>query len=633
GLFQFLVIVFGLLILTVAVLFILINPLHRTLKKLEANEDVGEEEAFRARKVMGRIPVLILVSHAAGFFIGPLISVVLRLLLGGREITVLDTAITIFYDLSIGLVAALQAIHFVDIVMVTPRERLKSIRFDDRLKDRGLKRKTLLVGACTVYFAVSLLLAAGYGFFRQELTHPARIAEARSAGQGLSSADQAKIAGLAIASGTAADEDAALYRRSIQTEMTEFLVQMGFLSAVIFGILYVLNYTVLSLQQAQLTRLVEGMQKTSSSAGNADLSFRLSIIQFDEMGMLTHHINGFVLRLQNLLDSIAGAAQRVSESSAALNLSVDSSTGIVQGFVDSIADIGASTDTQAETVSRTEEAIGGILQSIEKVSARVETQASYVEQSSAAISEMTANIGSVSKITSSADNLARALSVVAEEGGVAISSTLSAIKDIETASVKVKEIIDVISKIAAQTNMLAMNAAIEAAHAGESGKGFAVVADEVRRLAEDSSKSTRDIVKHIKVMIDRIENGVTLAERAGEAFSRVSSDIKETSNLMQTISSAMEEQKVGAGEILSSVDSLVRATEEIRHLSGDQAEKSGVMQTAMEMLVKASRGIKESLTGQAESNRAMMEMVENLKNISKKNASIVEDLQNIVRKA
>lgn len=631
GLGRFVVIVFSIVVITVVILFFLIRPLRRILGRISGGERIDEVEAFIARKTIARIPILIFVSYAVVFFIGPVISAILRTILELKAIHVLDTALTLFYDLSIGLVAALQAIHVVDIVLITPKEQLKTLRFDERLKDRGVRRKNMLVVSCSAYLAVALLLTAGYGFLRQELFYPKNVAEKRAAGQGLTIPDQEKTAAFSIAAGTPGAEDAALYAAGVRRSLMAYLWQIGLLSIIIFGCIYVLNFTALSLQRAQITRLTDELEKTAASDG--DLSARLSIIQFDEIGNITHYINGYVEKLQNLLATIAEAAQRVTESSAALNESTESSAGIVNRLVNSVETIKKDTESQAEIVVSTETAIDAILTSIEKVSAHVETQASYVEQSSAAISEMTSNIGSVSKITSQADKLARNLLVVANEGGEAISSTLGAIRDIETASVKVQEIIGVISKIAAQTNLLSMNAAIEAAHAGESGRGFAVVADEVRKLAEDSSKSTKDIVEHIKRMVSRIENGVGLAEKAGEAFSKVSADIHETSNLMQTISSAMEEQKIGAGEILGSVDSLVGATEDIKRLSGDQAEQSGDMRKALENLVSASRRIQDSLKAQTESNVAIVEMVSNLKRISARNTSIVDDLNRLVHKA
>ena len=155
---------------------------------------------------------------------------------------------------------------------------------------------------------------------------------------------------------------------------------------------------------------------------------------------------------------------------------------------------------------------------------------------------MAANVKSVSEATEQADGFASKLARAAEAGTSSVSESILAIKKVEESSKKVTEMVSVIAQIAAQTNLLAMNAAIEAAHAGESGKGFAVVANEVRALAESSAKSAKGINAQIKKMVEAVRNGVSLSSKAGEELGLIMEDTTATTGLVRQIAEAMNEQ-------------------------------------------------------------------------------------------
>jgi twitching motility protein PilJ len=211
-----------------------------------------------------------------------------------------------------------------------------------------------------------------------------------------------------------------------------------------------------------------------------------------------------------------------------------------------------------------------ILAAAEQIAAGAQRQAEEITKNSSAVEEMAASMTQVSRNAELSAEAARRALGRAEHGDRAMADTAEAMRRINAAvqqtsgkmhslgarSQEISEIITLIEEIAAQTNLLSLNAAIEAAHAGEAGAGFSVVADEIRRLAQRSSKATKDVSNLIKAIqtettqaITAMEAGLTeansgsvLADQASHALQDMSAAVRESSELMQEISAASEEQ-------------------------------------------------------------------------------------------
>jgi methyl-accepting chemotaxis protein len=250
---------------------------------------------------------------------------------------------------------------------------------------------------------------------------------------------------------------------------------------------------------------------------------------------------------------------------------VGSVYGAMRAMVEKLTEVIGTVSAGAENVASGAEELSA---TAETVSHGANQQAAGVEEVSSSVEEITASIQQNSENATTTEGMSEQASKDAEEGGKAVTETVSAMRDIA-------EKISIIEEIARQTNLLALNAAIEAARAGEQGKGFAVVAAEVRKLAERSGAAAAEIS-------ELSTNSVAVAERAGNMLDKMVPDIKKTSELIQEISAASREQAEGVVQINSGIQNLdstvqqnASASEELASTADELSGQAQQLQSAI----------------------------------------------------
>ncbi len=227
-----------------------------------------------------------------------------------------------------------------------------------------------------------------------------------------------------------------------------------------------------------------------------------------------------------------------------------------------------------------------IAQGNHDLSARTEQQASALEETAASMEELSSTVKQNADNAKQASQLASSASTVAVSGGEVVSQVVQTMKGINESSHKISDIISVIDGIAFQTNILALNAAVEAARAGEQGRGFAVVASEVRSLAGRSAEAAKEIKALIHASVERVEQGTTLVDQAGETMTEVVASIKRVTDIMGEISAASGEQSAGVSQVGEAVMQMDQATQQNAALVEQMAAAASSLKSQAQDLVQ-----------------------------------------------
>ncbi len=409
--------------------------------------------------------------------------------------------------------------------------------------------------------------------------------------------------------------------------------QIIFFSAIATLIAIIISVVVIRLIAHTIGKKITYLSGILLTASKGDLSVRVEKFKTsDELTKLNTSLNKLLTNNSMLISNVKINNKRFYKTNNKLNLYLNdietSTTQLKEKIMVTLDYNKEESDFLNMFMDTVEDTIAGF----NRIYSVLRVQQSFADTMKQTMTTITESIQTIYRTTDEARRVSEELKGSAALISSSTKELLESITGIESGSKQIQDIVDIISNIADQTNLLAMNASIEAAHAGSSGKGFGVVADEIRNLAENSTEQAKEIRKVLKDIVNRISNSVNISRKNEANTEKMLETIDKVYKTNIEVSEIIDKQNDSIKSIEKEVSASLEVTNEVSDYSKQQNKKINQFKEEINILIQKMKNVKKAMDKEVEESEKTIKTISSMKEVRKENMAIRKILDNSINK-